>query len=79
MKKLTISDKTIWEIKDLAQQAFKDERNLSRFDSRELQIYLILHGLERIMNREGVQVTFELPAPKVEDSMPIDESGLGEF
>ena len=77
MKKVMMTDKMIWEIKDLAQQAFRAEKDFSRFDTHELQIYLILQGLERVLLRNGAAVGFEMPEIKIEDSFPVDESGQG--
>lgn len=76
MSKLNITDKIIWDIKDLAQLDFKTERNFSRFDTKELQIYLILRGLERVLTREGKEVPFEIKIPEIGDCLPVDESGL---
>jgi hypothetical protein len=76
MKKLLISDKVIWDIKDMAAQDWRTEHDFSRFDTQELQIYLILRGLERVLKREGQDVPFEMPVKEVGDSLPIDESGL---
>ena len=75
-KKISIDDKAIWEIKDFAAQCFKNERDLSRFSTKDLQIYLILQGLERFLLKNGQNPGFDLPKPPVHDSFPIDDSGL---
>lgn len=76
MSKLVITDKIIWDIKEAAAQDWRTERDFSRFDTQELQIYLIIRGLERVLTREGVEVGFEMPIKEVGDSLPVDESGL---
>lgn len=76
MSKLVITDKIIWDIKEMAALDWRTERDFSRFDTAELQIYLILRGLERVLKSKGVEVGFEMPIKEVGDSLPVDESGL---
>lgn len=79
MNKLLISDKVIWDIKEMAALDWRTERDFARFDTQELQIYLILRGLERVLTKNGQNVPFEMPVKQIEDSLPVDESGLDDM
>lgn len=72
MKKITIDSKVINEIKDFGTQAFKNELDLSRFDTKELQVYLILQGLSSVLYKNGLEPGFEFPFKWPEDSESIE-------
>lgn len=76
IKKIMITDLTITEIKDAARHQFNYELDLNRFKPEEMQIYLILHGLERILVKNGISPGFEMAKLPNYDWLPIDESGL---
>lgn len=77
--KILIKDKDLEIIKDFGRTAFKDEATLARFSLPEMQIYLILRGLESYLTKNGINPGFELESFKQEDSDPVDDSGLDEM
>lgn len=76
MKKTEIKLDDITRIKQFALNEFHRSSNLSRFETKEMQVYLILQGLTTYLTSKGIEVPFTLEQEKVEDSLPIDEDGL---
>lgn len=76
---MVIGKRQISEIKELAQRTFNSDPGLGRFDAKELQIYLILQGLNQFLTKNKIQPGFEVEGFIQEDCLPIDESGLGDF
>lgn len=78
-KKIALDYGLIGQICDHALAQFHSERDISRYSGRELQIYLIISGLERALAAKGIELPIDFVRPKTHDSYPVDESGLGDI
>jgi hypothetical protein len=79
MNKIGIGNKEIDQIKDFALKAFHATPQFLDLDAKEMQIACILMGLETFMNARGEPVSYEVKLKKHHDSLPVDESGLGDI
>jgi hypothetical protein len=57
--RLIITKKDLQFIEKAAEHAWKDFK-IKDLSGRELQIYLILHGLTSLIESKGVSITFEI-------------------
>lgn len=57
--KLKLADLNI--IRDMANVAFKDPKMPKNMDSQQMQVWLVLNGLQRLMLSKGVVPNFTTP------------------
>ncbi len=75
---IEIGNREIDLIKDFAIKSFHATPQFLELDAKEMQIACILMGLETFMNSRGFPVSYEIKLKEHHDSLPLDESGLGD-
>lgn len=75
MNNIIIDEKALLRIRDFAVQAFLQERRLPE-DTKNLQAYLLMLGLEAYLNSKGITPNFTVKTMYVEtDNSPLDDMG----